>query len=242
MVIQDSDLRRILSQLRDVEARETDIGAALQAIVDSASSFFDVHGAGLMIIGADDGLQAVVASDELSLALEELQERLGEGPCVDAVTYDRIITTEDLRDDPRYQRLAAEVVPLGVRAVLGMPVHIGGTAAGTLNIFARKPRQWHDDESNALLAFANVAASTLSTAVAAHRGDVLVRQLEYALVNRVDIERATGIVMARQGIDAVSAFNVLRDRARSSRRKVIDVAREVLAEFGAPPPETAGPG
>jgi GAF domain-containing protein len=241
MVIEERDLRRILSQLRDIEAHETDIGAGLQAIVDSAGSFFDVSGAGLMVIGSDDGLQAAVASDEPGRALEEVQERLGEGPCVDAVIYDRTISTEDLGADARYERLAAELVPLGVRGVLGMPIHIGGTAVGTLNIYTSTPKHWDQGESDALRAFANVAASTLAAAVAAHRGNELVQQLEYALVNRVDIERATGIVMARRGIDAVSAFNVLREQARSTRRKVIDVAQEVLAEFSPPASEPDGP-
>jgi GAF domain-containing protein len=235
MAIEDEELRRMLSQLEDVEAHETDIGAGLQAIVDSAGSFFDVDGAGLMVIGASEGLQPAVASDEPGWALEEAQERFGEGPCVDALVYDRVISTADLADDPRYPQLADEVVPLGVRAVLGMPVHIGGSAAATINIYACTPRAWHDDESHALHAFSIVVASTLSAAIAAHRRHVVIQQLEYALANRVDIERATGVLMARRGVDAVTAFNLLREQARSHRRKVIEVAQELLAEFAPGP-------
>jgi GAF domain-containing protein len=235
MTVEDSALNRMLAQLRDVEARETDLGVGLQTIVDSASAFFDVAGAGLMVIGGSHGLQAAVASDDAGMALEEAQERIGEGPCVDALIYDEIITTNDLASDPRYQRLAPEIVPLGVRAVLGMPVRVGGVAAATINIYAQKPHHWHTDETQALLAFANVVGTTLTTAVGAHRKHILVEQLEYALTNRVTIERATGIVMARHQVDAVTAFNVLRDRARSSRRKVTEVADDVLSEFAAEP-------
>ncbi len=58
--------------------------------------------------------------------------------------------------------------------------------------------------------------------------------MQYALDNRVIIERAVGFVMARAGVDAVAGFNVLRSAARRDRRKVADVAREVL-DTGAVP-------
>jgi GAF domain-containing protein len=224
-------LERILASLQGVTT-DMDVGAGLQAIVGSASSFFDVAGAGLMLIGERQGLQAVVASDEPGQALEDAQERLGEGPCVDALVYDAIVTTEDLAVDERYRTLAPEVVPLGVRAVLGMPVHVSGAPAGTLNVYASTPRQWQADVSEALLSFAKLVGTTLSTAVTAHRGHTIVTQLEHALTNRVTIERATGVLMARRGVDAVTAFNILRERARSSRRKVADIADDVLSEFG----------
>ncbi len=37
--------------------------------------------------------------------------------------------------------------------------------------------------------------------------------------------------MGRDGTDAVTAFNKLRDVARSSERKVSDVAKELLARI-----------
>ena len=42
MTVEDSPLNRLLTHLRSVEARETDLGVGLQTIVDSASAFFEV--------------------------------------------------------------------------------------------------------------------------------------------------------------------------------------------------------
>jgi hypothetical protein len=53
-------------------------------------------------------------------------------------------------------------------------------------------------------------------------------QLQYALDYRVVIERAVGYLMGTHRLDAVTAFDVLRKRARDSRRRVADVATEVL--------------
>jgi AmiR/NasT family two-component response regulator len=55
-----------------------------------------------------------------------------------------------------------------------------------------------------------------------------VEQLETALERRSIIERAKGILMERHGIDDREAFARLRDHARSSSRRVVDIAQAVL--------------
>jgi response regulator NasT len=55
-----------------------------------------------------------------------------------------------------------------------------------------------------------------------------VEQLEGALARRSVIERAKGILMERHGVDDRGAFELLREHARSSSRRVIDVAQSVL--------------
>lgn len=54
-----------------------------------------------------------------------------------------------------------------------------------------------------------------------------VDQLEGALERRAIIERAKGILMERHDVDALTAFERLRTHARRTRRRVVDVAREV---------------
>jgi response regulator NasT len=59
-----------------------------------------------------------------------------------------------------------------------------------------------------------------------------VDQLETALERRSVIERAKGIVMERHSIDEHAAFELLREHARSSNRRVLDVARAVIEGHG----------
>jgi AmiR/NasT family two-component response regulator len=59
-----------------------------------------------------------------------------------------------------------------------------------------------------------------------------VDQLETALERRSVIERAKGIVMERHSIDEHAAFELLREHARSSNRRVLDVARAVIDGHG----------
>jgi AmiR/NasT family two-component response regulator len=55
-----------------------------------------------------------------------------------------------------------------------------------------------------------------------------VEQLETALERRGVIERAKGILMERHGVGDREAFELLRDQARPSGRRVVDVAQGVL--------------
>ena len=55
-----------------------------------------------------------------------------------------------------------------------------------------------------------------------------VDQLQSALERRAVIERAKGILMERHTLDERGAFELLRDHARSTSRRVVDVAQSVL--------------
>jgi response regulator NasT len=52
--------------------------------------------------------------------------------------------------------------------------------------------------------------------------------LEGAFGRRAVTERAKGILMERHAVDEAAAFEMLRDRSRSSNRKLVDVASAVV--------------
>jgi AmiR/NasT family two-component response regulator len=53
--------------------------------------------------------------------------------------------------------------------------------------------------------------------------------LEGAFGRRAITERAKGILMERHGVDEQQAFHMLRDQARRTNRKIVDVAESVVA-------------
>jgi AmiR/NasT family two-component response regulator len=54
--------------------------------------------------------------------------------------------------------------------------------------------------------------------------------LQSALDSRVLIDQAKGVLMERHGLDDDAAFTRLRRLARASSRRVVDVAREIIAD------------
>lgn len=227
--IDPAALERSLSALEQEVPAEA-LMDALHHVLNSASSLFDVSGTGFMMVDESAALQAVAASDEPGRWLEEHQGEVGRGPCVDALTFDHAVTTEDLAADERWPDFHREAPERGVRAVLGVPIHVSGVPVGSLNAYRDRPAGWGDSEISALRSYSELIGTVLRGALHARQGERLARQLQHALDNRVEIERAVGVLMGRDRADAVTAFNRLRSLARDRQRKVIDVARDLLDE------------
>ena len=183
-----------------------------------------------MMIDDSSLLAAVAATDEPGRRLEVLLEQVGHGPCVDALTFDRTVTAADMAGETRWPDLG-ELPDAGVRAVLGVPLHADNIPVGSLNVYRDRPHDWTDGEVAALTEYSALIEGLLQSALHARQRERLADQLQHALDNRVVIERAVGVVMGRQNINAVAAFNQLRYRARSSQRTVADVAAALLAEI-----------
>jgi len=62
--------------------------------------------------------------------------------------------------------------------------------------------------------------------------------LEGAFARRAITERAKGILMERHGIDEQAAFGLLRDHARRTQRKLVDVADAVVTGSALLPPRS----
>jgi GAF domain-containing protein len=204
-------------------------------VCDAAVGLFGVSGAGMMVIDENQELRFVAATDEPGRKLEEFQAAVGEGPCVDTLILDTVVTTPDVSTDDRWERLAPLIRETPVRAVLGVPARAGGGAIGAFNVYRSSPGGWDEDQLHAVEVFNVVVEALIGNALLANVRETIVQQLQFALENRVDIERAVGIIMARDNVDPVTAFNALRSQARAQRRKVSELAKDILASIGTAP-------
>ncbi|MDX6556156.1 MAG: hypothetical protein QOD86_2351 [Miltoncostaeaceae bacterium] len=193
-------------------------------------------GAGLMLVDEENVLRYAVASDASARLLEIAQENLAEGPSVDAFLIGRMVETADMVSDGRWPGPRPVAAEQGAAAALGIPTRLNGELIGSLDVFVDEPHDWDERERRALEAVNEVIEGILRDAVAAQRQAQLVAQLQYALDNKLVIERAVGLLMGRHDLDQPEAFSRLRQSARSAGRKVGEVARELLAGEGAPEP------
>jgi ANTAR domain/GAF domain len=189
-----------------------------------------VDGTGLTLAHEDGQPRWVAVSDAAMELLEQIQHEMGEGPCLAAFAQDRVVAVEDLRSERVWDRIAAVVGQLQVRGVLSVPVRLADQPVGTLDVYATQPRAWSSGEVEALGALAVVTAELVSTAVELANREVEVAQLRQALASRVWIEQAKGVLAATRGVSPDDAFQQLRKRARSSSRKLADLAQEVVQE------------
>src|SRR3954453_7918142 len=138
MPIDSQRLEKALAHLRALQFEAFGVAVALQRVVDSAQALFEVTGTGFIFMDDGQVLRYVAASDEGGRVLEVAQEEHGVGPCVDALINDVVVPVDDVMSDPRYEAIASTVAARGVRAVLGVPVHVGGSAVGSLNAYSDK--------------------------------------------------------------------------------------------------------
>lgn len=219
-----------LERLRSLPLTSLDLDVALFEITATLPCLVGADGAGLLLVDEEQVLRCVCATDPLADALEVTQEETGRGPCVAAFLDGAAVAVDDVTTDPRWPALGAGLRAAGIGALLGMPVEVGGAAMGSLNLYAKEPRAWDEDECAAIAAFARLAGRLLATALLSERHERLADQLQHALDVRLVVERAVGVVMALEDTSAESAFAALRDRARRSRRPLRRVADDVVRE------------
>jgi GAF domain-containing protein len=228
MPIDPTDLVKSIGALGSLDP-ERGLARTLQQVTDGAKQLFRADAAGLMLIDAEGQLRWASASDQTAQTVENEQERLAQGPCAVAFSQRLPAAIRNIHTEPDWAEFTQVLVSEGVCAALSVPVELDGGIIGTLDIYARDPRDWDPSEVAALQAYAGLMASLLSAATTAQVKGRLADQLQAALEHRWLIEQAKGVIMGREQVDAQAAFERLRGAARSSTRRLADVAKDVTA-------------
>jgi signal transduction protein with GAF and PtsI domain len=230
MAVDGQLVARTVGELRATLPQEGDLLVGLQRVVEATRTVVGVDGTGLTLAHEDGQPRWVAVSDAAMELLEQIQHDFGEGPCLAAFAEDRVVAVEDLGSERVWDRVATVVDQLHVRGVLSVPVRLADQPVGTLDVYATQPRAWSLEEVEALGALAVVTAELVSTGVELANREVEVAQLRQALTSRVWIEQAKGVLAATRGVGPDAAFQQLRKQARSSSRKLADLAQEVVQE------------
>ena len=99
---------------------------------------------------------------------------------------------------------------------------------GALNLFRVDAGTMASADIRVGQALADVATISLLHERSMRHSDTLNEQLQAALNSRVVIEQAKGKLAERLGLDMDQAFNLLRDRARTSNRRLSDLAQAFI--------------
>jgi GAF domain-containing protein len=233
MGISATDVHKALRELGDLRFAAGNLNQALRRIVDTTHRLFNVDGAGLMLIDPDQLLRNVAVSDARVDALEELQIEHGEGPCVDAFEHKDLVDAADLATEQRWPVFSPAAVERGLMAVLACPIPYNQQAIGVVAVFSATRRPWTPEGELALIGFTDLAALLIANTMASDERGELAAQLQRALDARVVIEQAKGVLMSREGLSEVDAFERLRRQARSQQRRVADVATEIVEGLSA---------
>jgi GAF domain-containing protein len=234
MAVSTRDLHRALKELGDLRFGEIDVNEAMQRIVHATHTIFDVDGAGLMLIDDEMRLRNAAVSDARFERLELLQEKVDQGPCISAYEEKELVCVDDLEDaaaQSRWPDFCPAAVAEGVAAVLASPIPFNQSAVGVVGVLSEDPRPWTPEGELALMAFTDLAALMIASVMRGQRESELATQLQGALDSRAVVEQAKGILAAREGVPLREAFESMRAQARRERRRLSEVAREVVGSL-----------
>jgi GAF domain-containing protein len=163
------------------------LAAALQRVVEAATTVLRAQGAGVMLADEHEVLRCAAASGPPGRGLATAQERLGAGPALDSFARELPVTSRDVTADGRWPDLRHLIDPAAVRAVLSAPLTLPeGGPIGALNLHSSRARDWEVAEVAASVAYAGVAASLISMALEARLRGVLLDRLLGALRSGID--------------------------------------------------------
>ncbi|MBV9818559.1 MAG: GAF and ANTAR domain-containing protein, partial [Solirubrobacterales bacterium] len=181
--------------------------------------------AGVLVVDSVGRLHVMGCSSETTEALELLQTHHSEGPCVDCISEDRPVCSDDLDiDRRRWPRFAAAALRQGFGSVYTLPMRVRTEVIGTLNLFYARSGAAADSDRGLAQGLADLAAVALLQDRALRRSETVAEQLQEALVSRVTLEQAKGILAERLGADVDEAFRLLRSHARQHNIRIADLA------------------
>lgn len=223
-------LRRAFAEFADVLLRgDYHVGDVLYGLSDQCVDILGVAGAGVSLSEGNGRLQFVTATDGRASRVEAAQLELGDGPCYHAFRTGRVVAVDDLEGDDRWPEYRDVVLRAGFRSVLGVPMPSStGETVGALDLYDTEPRRWDDEVREVATVLSNMASGYILMAQSIADARTRAQHLQHALDSRVVIEQAKGVLSATRGVDVNQAFELLRDRARSSRRRIHDVARGIV--------------
>ncbi len=213
---------------RRLQVEHGDVESTLQAITAAAVTV--VPGAeecGISYVIGRRKIESRAWTGDLPREVDDLQQRLGQGPCMDAVWEQEIVQVEDVRADSRWPDFTTAAADLGVGSMLCFQLFVAGDQMGALNLYARTPLEFDQESQEIGLMLAAHAAVAL--AGAEHE-----QHLRTAMTNRDLIGQAKGILMERHKLTADQAFGVLARASQELNRKLVDIAAE-LSDTGAVP-------
>jgi PAS domain S-box-containing protein len=156
-------LAQQLARTGSLLATELDPAAVLDEVVRQAPTLLAADAAVVRMLDGDELVAAAATGDAAARALES---RLASTARLagDAVQSRSAVAVADARDDQRLLQ-ADPVLAAGYAGYLGVPL-VGpeGAVHGVLSVYAKAPRQWREEEVEALAAFAGNASAALSSA------------------------------------------------------------------------------
>lgn len=219
-------------ELADSLVDDFDLVDFLNGLTQRAAEVSGASAVGLILSDHLGRARFMAANNESGELMELLQLQNSEGPCLDCMASGAPVVNAGLSQaEDQWPVFAPQAMEAGFGSVHAFPMRLRGEVIGALNLFGNAETTFADDEVRVVQALADVATIAILQERSIARAESLTEQLQGALNSRVVIEQAKGALAQADGISPSEAFDLLRWTARSTQRKLVDVAATLLADL-----------
>ncbi len=224
----DDALAARFSELARELQEQPDPEGALEEIVQAAVAVIPgVDEGSISVVTARRHVRSEAASGELPRLVDELQERTGQGPCLDAAYRHETVRVADMASETRWPQFTAGALALGAAGMLSFQLYVEGENLGALNLFSRTAGAFDDESEHVGLLFASHAAIAYA---AVRQQASLVR----SIATRQLIGQAQGILMERHKVTGQQAFALLVQASQHRNVKLHDIADQLVRSGSLP--------
>ncbi|WP_423213650.1 GAF and ANTAR domain-containing protein [Pseudonocardia sediminis] len=229
-VAEEGPLARRFAELTAGLLAAGTVAEALQRVVTVARSVIPAADLVSITLRAPDGtFHTPVETGTEAAELDQEQYRSNRGPCLDSAREDgpAMALSGDLGLETRWPEFASAAVRNGYGSVLAttlLPDARAPRLSGALNLYARKRDAFGDEDRDRALLLATHASLALAATEAISRSALQEAQFRTAIASRDVIGQAKGILMARRGLSADEAFDILRRTSQDLNVKLVDLA------------------
>ncbi len=175
----DPRLAPVLVEFAQTLGTDFSVQRILDHLVRRIVDILPVTGAGVMLMGGQQELHFLAASNEAVLVIEGLQNELGEGPCLEAYRTGEAVAVIDLRSNTRFPRFSSRAWADGLAAVFTFPLRLEDERLGALDLYRDTPGALNEQDQQSGQLLADVAAAYLVNAQARIDTSASVAQLNH---------------------------------------------------------------
>lgn len=229
-----ADPATVFAALAEIIYQGSDVNQMYAAICVAATLTVRGCDHASLLVRENDKYMTVGASDRLAQAIDDLERRAGDGPCVDAIEEETPQIDPDLTSPSLWPKLAKVLVAeTPVRGAMGFRLLVDKRKGAALNLFSDTPNMFDAESAGraaVLAAFASVAINAVSKGEDA-------ASLRRGLISNREIGKAVGMLMMLHEMSEEAAFDLLRRHSQALNIKLAEVARAVIENRGQLPAE-----
>ena len=180
----------------------------------------------------------IASSSEDAAAMDQVQFRFDDGPCLRAAREGQIYVVSNFATDTRFGGYSLAATEHGIHSALGIPIPLDGFAAAGLNLYAPQTEVFGTEEVAAAEELAREMSRSLRLAVRLANLNQVSAQLKDAMSSRTAIDVAAGIIMAQNRCGHDTAMSILKAASNGRNVKLHQVATAVIEGIGQQAPET----